>query len=175
MTDPKAKDTAAQNPLWDYSVAIYGRPGVEDACLALQDQAGADVGMMLFLCWIAQSGRGRMTRAEVQKAMAVVAVWRVQVLAPLRRVRRRVKANGTSGEPALHKKLLEVELDAERIEQVRLYTTMTRDPVTLHGTPETREADARYNCGLYFEEAGVPLGGPLGDALTTLIKAATRD
>lgn len=163
------------NPLWNYSVGVYGRPGVKDACLALQDQGGADVSLLLFLCWVAQSGRGRLARAEVQKAMAVVAVWRVQILTPLRRVRSRLKAARVSEEAPLREKLLQAELDAERIEQNRLYATMTREPVTLDGTPETRQADVRYNCGLYFEEAAIILDDPLEAALTTLIGEATRD
>ena len=175
MTDPKAKDGAAANPLWTFSVQVYDRPGVKEACLALQDEAGADVNLLMFFCWLAQSGRGRLTRAEVQKAMAIVAVWRVQVLTPLRRVRRRLKAGGRSDEAGLREKLLAVELAAEKIEQTRLHAAMVPDPVMLDGTAETRRGDARYNCGVYFEEAGIVIGGSLEDALTTLITETTRD
>ena len=176
MAGEEAKDSAASgNPLWDYTLKIYVRPGVQDACLALQDQGGADVNLLLFLCWVAQSGRGRLARAEVQKAMAVVAVWRVQVLKPLRRVRRRLRKDGPPEEADLRKKLLKAELDAERIEQNYLHATMTREPVMLDGTQETRVADARYNCGIYFEEGAITLDEALEASLTALIEEATRD
>ena len=36
---------------WDFSLEIYAKPGVAQACLALQDECGADVNLLLFCCW----------------------------------------------------------------------------------------------------------------------------
>jgi uncharacterized protein (TIGR02444 family) len=36
---------------WDFSVRTYGRPGVAEACLALQNRDGADVNMLMFAAW----------------------------------------------------------------------------------------------------------------------------
>jgi uncharacterized protein (TIGR02444 family) len=165
----------AENPFWDYSVEVYGRDGVKDACLALQDETGADVNLILFFCWFAQSGRGRLVRAEVQSAMAAVAVWRVQVLLPMRRVRSRLRANDASDEAALRKDLLKLELQAERIEQDRLFKGVSRDRVPLETTPESRRADAEYNCSVYLDELGVELNDGLEQALKGLIDTATLD
>ncbi len=165
----------AENPFWDYSLKLYEQDGVKDTCLALQDETGADVNLILFFCWIAQSGRGRLTRAEIQAAMAAVAVWRVQVLLPLRRVRNRLRKDGPEDEAGLRRDVLKLELDAERIEQARLYKGVPRDPTPLDTTPETRRGDAAYNCGVYFEELGIALDDGLGEAFGRLIDTATRD
>ncbi|KFC50074.1 hypothetical protein DK37_21675, partial [Halomonas sp. SUBG004] len=45
-----------QRPLWDFALALYARPGVEQACLTLQDEAGVDVCELLFHCWLYQQG-----------------------------------------------------------------------------------------------------------------------
>jgi uncharacterized protein (TIGR02444 family) len=37
------------DPFWRFSLDLYGRPGVAPACLALQDEAGADVNLVLYL------------------------------------------------------------------------------------------------------------------------------
>ena len=167
--------SATDNPLWTFSVALYDRPGVREACLALQDRAGIDVNLILFCCWAAQEGKGRLTRAEIQSAMAVVAVWRVQVLQPLRRVRRRLRKGGASDEGRLREDLLKAELAAERIEQRRLHAGLAQEPAASGRSADRRQADARYNCGVYFDETGVALGDQLAPALDTVIEAATRD
>ena len=41
---------------WDFSLNIYGVPGVAPACLRCQDEAGADVNLILFLLWRAAAG-----------------------------------------------------------------------------------------------------------------------
>jgi uncharacterized protein (TIGR02444 family) len=42
--------------LWDFSLRIYGLPGIAPACLRCQDDAGADVNMILLLLWTAKGG-----------------------------------------------------------------------------------------------------------------------
>ena len=166
---------SADTPFWTFSVALYDRPGVKEACLALQDRARIDVNLLLFCCWAAQEGKGRLTRAEIQSAMAVVAVWRVQVLQPLRRVRGRLRKGGAPDESRLREDLLKAELAAERIEQRRLYAGLAQEPAARGRPADRRRADARYNCDIYFDEIGVALGDALAPALDTVVEAATRD
>ncbi len=45
------------DPLWTFACAFYGRPGVAAACLALQDEGGADVPLLLYLIWCGRTGR----------------------------------------------------------------------------------------------------------------------
>ncbi len=48
---------SAGSPFWRFSLATYRKPGVATACLALQDECGVDVNLMLFLLWLAANGR----------------------------------------------------------------------------------------------------------------------
>ena len=43
--------------LWAFSLQAYARPGAAPACLRCQDEAGADVNIVLFLLWHAARGR----------------------------------------------------------------------------------------------------------------------
>ena len=52
-------------PFWDFSLAVYGRPGVAPACLALQQRHGADVNLLLFCAWFGAAHRGRLTADDV--------------------------------------------------------------------------------------------------------------
>lgn len=107
------------DPLWDWAVRLYGRPGVAEACLALQDEAGADVPLALWALWRHAHGRPP-DAACLAAAESAVGLWREEVVKPLRTLRRRLK-NGPPPAPdaesaGLRERVKAAELEAERIE-----------------------------------------------------------
>ena len=90
--------------LWDWAVAAYAQPGVEDACLTLQDEHGQNVP---FLLWAAWGGTGFEQGAELARA------WERSVVGPLRGVRRAMTSPPLIDEP-LREEVKAVELKAER-------------------------------------------------------------
>jgi uncharacterized protein (TIGR02444 family) len=100
-------------------------PGVADACIALQDSAGVDVNLLLFLLWNATDGR-RLAGDDVKDIEARVGAWRDAAVIPLRAVRRALKTPppvieaGTA--EAFRNRIKQVELEAERLQQEALYT-----------------------------------------------------
>lgn len=105
----------AAGALWDFCVAVYGRPGVADACLELQDEHGADVPLLLAALWSAGEGSGLLTGDDLTALDRVVAPWRDNVIRPLRQARRWMKAAGHADDP-LRERLKAAELAAERRE-----------------------------------------------------------
>ncbi len=107
-----------ESPFWRFSLHFYALPGVAPACLVLQDEAKADVNLMLYFFFLATQKRalGRDDIASLDKA---VSVWREEVIKPLRALRRRLKSgiNGVDGKTseAFRDKLKGLELEAERI------------------------------------------------------------
>ena len=77
--------------LWDWAVAAYAAPDVADACLALQDHHEQNVPLLLWLAWVAQSGR-RPDEETIEAACDTARAWDSVVVAPLRAVRRTLKA-----------------------------------------------------------------------------------
>ncbi|SEL62889.1 TIGR02444 family protein [Halomonas daqiaonensis] len=97
-------------PLWEFALALYGRDGVEAACLMLQDEAGVDVCELLWHCWLHHHG------LACDEFPDPVRRWQQQVTAPLRRLRRDLKPEARQREPvaALRRTLQQAELQAER-------------------------------------------------------------
>lgn len=71
--------------LWSFALAVYARPGVEDACLHLQS-AGASVCLMLCGLWLEQRDV-TCDEARVQQLQEVTAPWDREVVQPLRTLR----------------------------------------------------------------------------------------
>ncbi len=119
------------NPFWDYSVALYRRPGVETACLGLQRRHGLDVNLVLLGCWLASRGIV-LDRATLEGVEQAVSDWRADVIMPLRALRRRlavgldravassIPALWPDQTAALRQRVLAVELDGEHLAQLAL-------------------------------------------------------
>ena len=77
--------------LWDWAVAAYGAPEVGEACLALQDSHEQNVPLLLWSAWVAATGR-RPDEETLEAACDTARAWDSVVVAPLRAVRRTLKA-----------------------------------------------------------------------------------
>jgi len=140
------------SPLWRFSLRTYRQPGVADACIALQDECGVDVNVLLFFLWLAAEKKlvpALNARAVCEQA----ALWHGDVVAPLRAVRRKLKGGSTLIErntaELFRTRIKAVELEAERLQQEALFA-MTAN---LEAEPaESVEAAARADV-LAYEQA----------------------
>lgn len=139
---------AARAAFWDFSLALYGKPEVATACLDLQDRHGRDVNLVLYLCWLGMSGRGRVDPAGLARAEAAVAPWRRLAIEPLRKARRSLSPAERKGVAALYDAAKAMELAAERLGQERLAALA---PQPSAGPAAARLADAAANLTLYLE------------------------
>ncbi|WP_212629242.1 TIGR02444 family protein [Pseudomonas sp. KB-10] len=108
--------------LWNFALELYARPGVEKACLELQD-AGNDVCLLLTGAWLQQRG----VRCLDERLLALTAVagaWQREVISPLRQTRRnwRAAAGEDAELAALREQIKKLELQAERVLLERLQT-----------------------------------------------------
>ena len=104
---------ARDGVLWDWAVEAYGRPGVEDACLTLQDRHGQNVPLLLWAVWAKRDDP-----ALAARAAGLAREWDALAVSPLRVVRRSLKPtfNGIadSAREALRQDVKAAELLAER-------------------------------------------------------------
>src|SRR5436190_16084831 len=92
VTMSEADTKSAQgSPFWRFSLGFYRQPGVADACIALQEEAGVDVNLLLFLLWHAMLRR-QLSLQDVKDIEQRVAPWRTATVIPLRTVRRALKS-----------------------------------------------------------------------------------
>jgi len=106
--------------LWRFSVAFYGRPGVSEALIALQDGAGRDVNLMLYALWHGVSVGGRLSDEELATAERIARPLRVEVVEPLRALRRKLRAHPDADAQRLREGIKVIELAAEKVIQSRL-------------------------------------------------------
>jgi uncharacterized protein (TIGR02444 family) len=139
------------NDFWRFSLHTYRQPGVEAACLALQDRCGTDTNLLLYCCWIGSTGRSLDKRA-LRRALAVVARWQADVILPLRRARNSLKRSpqglpeGWAGE--LRKRIAATELDMEFAEQRALFELAQALPPAAR--PSTPRATALAGIARYL-------------------------
>ena len=139
---------------WDFSLEIYRRPEVASACLRCQDEAGADVNLILFLLWRAMSGL-RLAEGEIASLDEKVAWWREHVVKPLRTLRRNLKSRTLDQGGAFRERIKAAELEAERIEQEALSRTVVD---AARSAPRLAPGDAaRANLQAYAAIIGRPL------------------
>lgn len=112
------------SPFWRFSLQFYRLPKVADACIAVQEDAGVDVNLLLFLLWHARQRR-RLSKADVAALEAKIAPWRDATVIPLRSVRRALKSPPAlveaSTAEAFRNRIKAVELEAERLQQEAMY------------------------------------------------------
>jgi uncharacterized protein (TIGR02444 family) len=169
MSTPEA--TRQESPFWRFSLRFYRQPAVADACIRLQEEAGVDVNLLLFLLWHATHRRA-LAAAEVAELEQRIGAWRDMTVIPLRSVRRALKSPPALVAPAtaelFRTKIKAVELEAERLQQEAMYE-LARASLLGHEAPSL-DAAARANIAAY--EAMVRQAFPK-DAIETLLAALT--
>jgi uncharacterized protein (TIGR02444 family) len=150
MTETSTNDT----PFWRFSLHFYRQAGVAEACIALQDECGVDVNLMLFLLWLAANER-QLSAENVKELDDAVRAWRELTIIPIREVRRKLKDAPTliedGKQEALRTKIKAIELEAERLQQEALYARSRSAPL---GSEARAAAAARTNLAAYERVLG---------------------
>lgn len=122
MTTDPPPIRAEIEAFWDFSLAHYCREEVEQLCLALQDEHGFDVNLVLLELWIADGWQASLDVDEIQRLRQAIALWSASIVEPLRRIRRLLKFPDhfavADGEAELCREMVKsAEIEAERIAQ----------------------------------------------------------
>jgi uncharacterized protein (TIGR02444 family) len=169
---------------WDFSLRLYGRPGVPAACLALQDEGGADVNLVLFLLYLADCGR-MLDAAAVADLDQATRDWREHVVKPLRGVRRLLKTDigafTVAATAAFRDDMKRMELAAEQLQQFTL--TSIAPPASAGATASSRRLAAAHHLADYAQLCTLPAAQGSGqvpaqwpeEALHALIDAWADD
>jgi uncharacterized protein (TIGR02444 family) len=158
--------------LWDFSLALYGQPGVADTCLRLQDEQGINVNLLLWCVWLECKGLA-LDDAHLHEAQRRIRGWDQHYVVPLRHLRRRMKAEFGTQDAAVEtvcQHIQQAELAAERELQMRLQRVtqqwLEQDNAT---TSAAMAGGCRgENLRRYLDQAGVNRG-----AIDTLVQCFT--
>lgn len=152
--------------MWRFSLALYARPGVAEALIALQDRAGCDVNLVLFALWLGAARGHRLDRTELAAGETAVAPIGHDIVAPVRQLRRRLKTAPAADLQDLRRRLLALELAAERRVQYRLADAAAA-PISTGDRGEAAAANLAVALGA---EAQSPEAAVLRQALAALTR-----
>ncbi len=161
------------HPFWKFSLRTYAKPGVEHACLRLQNRQGADVNLVLLCCWAASCGRCALDAETIKGAMQATRKWQAEIIGPLRAARLALK-QGFDGVPAdqraqLRKSIGRAELECEHAEQLLLARQIEALPTA--GGSDPAQA-AKTSIERYLESLGARLDSAARKDIATIIEAA---
>ncbi len=163
--------TEQASPFWRFSLGFYRRPDVSQACIALQDECGVDVNLLLFFLWLA-TARRRVSPETARAVCVEAAPWCDDVVAPLRAIRRRIKEGPALVEhgvaQAFRAKVKALELESERLQQEALFA---RAAGLATESAATVEAAAHANVAAYEQVVGRPFSQ---DAVSALLGALAQ-
>ena len=129
--------------LWDWALAAYGRPGVPEATLALQDEHGFSTALLLWAVWADPDPE------SLANGVQTTVVWDETVLWPLRNVRRTLKPPrapfADAGREGLREDVKAAELRAERVLMEALESLA--GPAATVDTPAALRRAAMAWCG----------------------------
>lgn len=102
------------NEFWEFSLATYKVDGVAEAALAVQDQLGLDINLILYASWLASLGL-KLTGEHLVGLESRIGRWQGEVVIPLRAVRRELK--GITDVGLLLDQVKDIELSCEKRQQ----------------------------------------------------------
>lgn len=108
---------------WQYSLDVYGRDNVAATAIALQDDFGVNVNMLLLLCWCMDNG-GIVTLNQWQVLQAAIA--ETESLLVAHREKRRAARQASPFNEKAYDALKREELDLEMQQQEALTTMYNR-------------------------------------------------
>lgn len=165
MTDSPDKP---DSPFWQFTLAIYGKPGVSPAVIGLQDRHGLDVNFLLFALFAGTRGRA-LAAADFAALEAAAAPWRTNVIHPLRAVRRWLREQSlvpvVASDP-LRKAVLGREIEAEEQQQRLMEATLAV------AAGQGAAADGAGNLAAYCSWNGIAPAAEDSQALATLLSQA---
>ena len=163
---------------WAFALALYARPGVAKACLALQNELDVDVMLLLMVTFAAVRHRILLTPGEIRALDATCGPWREQVVRKLRAIRTHLKT-GPASAPArtteqFRAQVKALELEAEKIQNQLLAERLPLRP----GQEKVRHEQLRAILNEVAKRGGRPgtnLGASLSSSIAAIVEAAMQD
>ena len=159
---------------WDFSVRTYRTDGVPDACLALQNEHGVDVNLLLYCCWVGATV-GEFSDRLFTQATAWSADWASHVVIPLREARTWMKHTGcvddavpTDACMRLRENVKSVEFGAEKLQQDVLESFASVSPQAASDV----QANVAANLGRYLAHINVEESADVKEKLQVIVAAA---
>lgn len=145
------KDVLPDHPFWHFVTRMHEQDNTRQVLLQLQQYHEIQLNLLLFCCWFANAGQGRLSRSDMQKLIASTTTWHQRIVNVLNKLHLTTKNYDT-----LKKPIFDYLQLAEQIEQLMLTDVNIRF-VRLSRTPNQKLIDACKNIGTYLRCYQVPI------------------
>jgi len=165
---------------WAFALSVYARPGVGEACLVLQNEAGVDVMLLMMATFAAVRRRILLTAGEITALDEACAPWREHIVGKLRAIRTELKtgpqpAPSAATEP-FRSKIKAIELEAEKFENQLLAGCLPLRPPQQEAVgPEQLRTVLNAVVTHFADKRGVKLDARFSPSIDTVVVAAIRD
>lgn len=135
------------NEFWAFSLVAYAADGVADGALAVQDEMGLDVNVLLYAGWLASRNQ-ILSSAHLVALEARIDLWRRRVVLPLRALRRALRDYPEAS--VIRERIKALELQSERQQQDMMWEFYNSEGPLAAGVCPLRD-----NLGLLVESVEV--------------------
>jgi len=164
---------------WAFALAIYARPGVAEACLALQYELDVDVMLLLIATFAAVKNRILLTPDEIAAMDEACRPWRDRVVRALRAIRTELK---TGPDPApsdateqFRSKIKTLELEAEKLENRLLAECLPLRSGCEKVRPVQLRAVLNAVVTRFADQRGTKATAGLSSSIDVIVGAAMQD
>ena len=165
---------------WAFALALYARPGVADACLALQNEADVDVMILLVATFAAVKYRTLLAPDEIGTLDETCRPWREQIVRRLRTIRTALK---TAPQPApngeteqFRSKVKALELEAEKLENKLLAESLPLRPSRREAVRTEQLRAVLNDVAMHFaERRGTKASACVSSSIEAIVGAAMQD
>src|SRR4051812_49063083 len=127
---------------WAFALRLYARPGIAQACLRLQAEAGVDVMMMIVAVFAISQRNIPLTPADIEAIDALCRPWREGVVHPLRALRTALK-DGPAPAPSAQTERLRGQIKAGELAAERLENDLVANWLQRKNTAEAKLGRAK--------------------------------
>lgn len=159
------KDNLPDHAFWRFVTKTQENPLARRSMAQLQQMSAIQTNLLLFCCWFAQAGQGRLAKQDCQDLLTATSFWHDRITLPLQKLQ-------TQATKSLFSDLAEQithELQfTNHIEQMMLVDVSIKF-IRTSRTPIQKLTDACKNIALYCKTAHIFLNTTLCDELFHLL------
>jgi hypothetical protein len=160
------KDNLPDHPFRRFVTHLNEQKATWEILEKLRQNSAILLNLLLFCCWFATAGQGRLTKSDIQELIKIIAAWHERILPALSQLNDNCKKADLSD--PLKQEILTSLKFAENIEQMML----TDVPIkfTRHSrTPQQKLTDACKNIVLYCKTQQIHIDTTLSEILFQLL------
>ncbi|MGI1679579.1 MAG: TIGR02444 family protein [Cellvibrionaceae bacterium] len=123
----KLKQPDLENPLWEFALALYSKPLVEETAIALQNEYGMNVNILIWMCWLEKQGY-QIDEEGIEGVERIIQSLHKDFVLPLRALRKNPQLRDQSELTSnLKNAIQQAELAAEQLVMSAIYAYSRRE------------------------------------------------